>query len=219
LCCAADGGETRQALAEAFDVPPPEVVRVGEQFTVTVSRRKGEPFGLDLDLLDGRTAQILEIRAGGAVGRHSTRELPSRRVQPGDFIVSANGVEGDSQLLLQALKAREVATVGISRPVPFRVTVQRASSAEGFGVVLKSAARSGRFSLVVEEIRSGPVAEWNEEHPEVAVRRLDRIVEVNGVEHNTAQMLRSFEEELSLALCVVRPLDGDHGSREEAYAS
>ncbi|CAK0810437.1 unnamed protein product [Prorocentrum cordatum] len=219
LCCAS---EDPGVPAESADIRLFELARLDNEreevaqiafdpidlhadLHITVRRFEGESLGLELDLLDGRTMQICEVKQG-AVDRINRKELPRSRVQPGDFIVGVDGVEGDAQLLLQTLQGRQTeVSLRIVRPAPFNVNLQRRDAADGFGVVLKSAAGTRSISLVVAEVLPGILADWNAEHPDAAIQRLDRIIQVNHISYNPEQMLRIFKEELRLRLQVVRP--------------
>lgn len=171
---------------------------------VTLERRPDERLGLELDLVGGRTPQIYGMSPG--VASAYNRSAPSHeRLQTGDFLVRVNDTFGDARMMMEKLQTDTTVTLFISRPLPFLVCFQRSRLSEDVGMELKSAPPGKCMSLVVCEITKGLVTEWNKNHPDAAVRKFDRIVQVNGVERETALMLESFKMELRLELLVVRP--------------
>jgi hypothetical protein len=45
--------------------------------------------------------------------------------------------------------------------------------------------------LVIDDVATGPLKAWNDDHPDAPLRRNDRIVEVNGV-RGTPEQLRDM---------------------------
>lgn len=183
-------------------------IEVNEQgwseLQVTLERRPDEYLGLDLDLVDGRTPQIYGM-SPGVVSAYNRSAPSHQRLQTGDFLVRVNDTFGDARMMMEKLQTDTTVILVICRPQPFMVYFQRSHVHEELGMELKSAFPGKCLSLVVWEITPGLVTEWNNHHPDAVVRKFDRIVQVNGVERNTALMLESFKVELRLELLVVRP--------------
>lgn len=171
---------------------------------ITVERSPNERLGLELDLLDGRTLQVCEVRSG-AIKDYNRNAPLDHRLRVGDFVVGVDGVVGDAQRMLSTLQNHLVAKLEICRPIPFEVFLQRRSAKQGAGIVVKSAESSRSVSLLIAQVNPGLVSEWNKDHPEAAVEQLDRIVKVNDVERSTDVMLERIKQDLYLALQVVRP--------------
>merc|ERR1712032_254171 len=64
--------------------------------------------------------------------------------------------------------------------------------------------RSDNMTLLIVDVRDGLVKQWNVEHPDDAVQKGDRIVEVNGVYGNAHAMLLALtEDSLSLSESLI----------------
>jgi hypothetical protein len=167
---------------------------------------KYEPLGLELDLLDGRTLQVAEVRAKGSVWKHNATAPLEERVLAGDFIVSVDGLGGSATQMLQHIQNQSRVMLEVCRPAPFKVVLSRTSSLSEVGMTVQCADEVGKtISLVVVDIQGGLLSDWNRSQPGASVRVLDRIVKVNGIERNTDAMLEAFQGHLELTLEVVRP--------------
>merc|ERR1719401_1795160 len=61
-------------------------------------------------------------------------------------------------------------------------------------------------SLLILGVTHKAFREWNVANPEIALRKNDRIVQVNGVEGEAKKMMDQVESDLVLKMMVVRPL-------------
>lgn len=72
--------------------------------TVTISG--SNRLGVDADWSDGKTLYIKAILAGAV--HDWNRENPTKAVQPGDRVISVNGVTGDAQAMVREIKDRNL---------------------------------------------------------------------------------------------------------------
>jgi len=73
---------------------------------VTVTISGSNRLGVDADWSDGKTLYIKAILAG-AVSEWN-KENPTKSVQPGDRVISVNGVSGDAQAMVREIKDRSL---------------------------------------------------------------------------------------------------------------
>lgn len=61
------------------------------------------------------------------------------------------------------------------------------------------------ISAVVVDIKDGAIRNWNMEHPDLALKVNDRIVEVNGVRFDSNNMVAKLKSDTTWAIQVQRP--------------
>lgn len=76
------------------------------QWMVTVTISGSNRLGVDADWSDGKTLYIKAILAGAV--HDWNRENPTKAVQPGDRVISVNGVTGDAQAMVREIKDRNL---------------------------------------------------------------------------------------------------------------
>eukprot|EP00913_Durusdinium_trenchii_P012136 g11398.t2 len=76
------------------------------QWMVTVSISGSNRLGVDADWSDGKTLYIKAILAGAVSDWN--KENPAKAVQPGDRVISVNGVSGDAQAMVREIKDRSL---------------------------------------------------------------------------------------------------------------
>jgi len=76
------------------------------QWMVTVSISGSNRLGVDADWSDGKTLYIKAILAGAVSDWN--KENPTKAVQPGDRVISVNGVTGDAQAMVREIKDRNL---------------------------------------------------------------------------------------------------------------
>eukprot|EP00435_Cladocopium_sp_Y103_P027712 s3001_g6.t2 len=76
------------------------------QWMVTVSISGSNRLGVDADWSDGKTLYIKAILAGAV--HDWNKENPTKAVQPGDRVISVNGVTGDAQAMVREIKDRNL---------------------------------------------------------------------------------------------------------------
>lgn len=176
------------------------------EFPVVLQKNSGTVLGLELDLSDEVTAHVCLIGAG-IIQSYNTQAASELQVKIGDFIVEVNGIRGNSSTFLKLLKEEISTTLVVRRPVEFCVSISKVNrSRKSLGLAFHKAARG--ISLLVHSIEDGLIKDWNSLHPEMEVKKRDRIVAVNNIRGmNTEKMTRAMEEEDKLELLVVRPTD------------
>lgn len=76
------------------------------QWMVTVTISGSNRLGVDADWSDGKTLYIKAILAGAV--HDWNRENPTKAVQPGDRVISVNGVTGDALAMVREIKDRNL---------------------------------------------------------------------------------------------------------------
>merc|ERR1712187_204908 len=95
----------------------------------------GSVFGIELDNLDGRIAQVCDLKPG-VIKAYNQSCAFDLRVIPGDFIMSVNG-SSNVQEMLTRLRTDTSLDLLIRRPEPFAVFIRKNNSA--LGLVVKRA--------------------------------------------------------------------------------
>lgn len=156
----------------------------GEKVFTAILRKKkvGESLGLTVDFADERYGHVtkVSIDTRTPVAFYNDTAPASRRIKPGDFLLSVNGISADclpeGKAIASAFKEQfhhDTIQLLVSRPIELAVKVDRRGLPLGLDL---SYSRTGK-SLVVEQILEGAV---EADFPEV--QPFDHIVSVNGVE-------------------------------------
>jgi hypothetical protein len=172
--------------------------RKNEVFAVVVTRvsSSGGPVGLDLDLLDGESALVVDVTPGvlhhgeGKVNRTGENHF----MQEHDRILEVNGARGVVDLVAR-LKEDSVWNLLVQRPLRFTVQITKGKAAS-LGLELCHA--DNGTSLLISKVLEGPMQDWNASHPELRVKTGDRIVGVNGIRGPAELLLRSSKGESNL---------------------
>merc|ERR1711920_1086394 len=135
------------------------------------------------------------------MGKYNDTAPLEHRVQPGDFIMSVNNVQGRIEKMQIAMTESSTLEFVMRRPVKFSIALERSAKRGALGIGLDYIPGGG--SLLVTEIYDGLVTDWNQRHPERKVERLARIVCVNGVMGDAEQMLEICKSEGPIELKVV----------------
>lgn len=224
---AKDKGAVIQQAEEAAPPPPPvkvvepppepkPVEKVVEQppassptvpdastFKLTIKKTsKDEPLGLDLDVVGSACAMVIKV-TGGSAGTHNKSASPELQIQPGDFIMSVNGVSGDTSRMAQETNNGTKLEIVMKRPVEFIAEIDKASQPGGqFGIGVDFIA-TGR-SVLIKKIDNGLIASWNKANPEKEVKLGDRIVGVNSFRGDPEKMLDMAAKQATVAFRIVR---------------
>jgi len=173
-----------------------------KEFTVTIERAAGRSLGLNLDALDGTYLVISSVKAGPVrVYNESAQE--DEQIQPGDSIVEVNGVRDSSQALLDRMKLDTVLQLSIKHPRVLEISIPRAYGPLGLQV---EHAPNGS-SLLVKTVNPGLIKDWNLSHRGFGIRRRDRVICVNGLRGNPADLMARMKqaaansEKLELEIC------------------
>lgn len=166
-------------------------------FYVCIVAVQEKGVGLDLDLLDDTGIMINDV-LGGAAKCWNGRADPDHQMRYGDRIMEVNGTRGSSQDHLERIRDEGSLQMWIKRPVVVRVSGDLALDALGLVVTY---APDGR-TLLIQEIKSGIVKNWNVDNPNLTVQEHDRIVEVNGVTGLAAELMALLRVEVQLELVI-----------------
>mmetsp|Transcript_8895 Transcript_8895/g.31583 ORF Transcript_8895/g.31583 Transcript_8895/m.31583 type:complete len:244 (-) Transcript_8895:44-775(-) len=179
---------------KVMGVPPP----AGVTFVVSIHRSPSEPIGLDIDLIDGVSAVVVDIKEG-AVKQWNDMN-PEKALKVHDRIVEVNGSRGDSNSLVTRLKSDTVWMLQVQRPAEFAISINR-SDAPSLGMDLRYAPNG--TTLMITQVGEGPMQEWNTHNPHRVVHRHDRIIELNGVRGTPPQLLAASEDAETLDLVII----------------
>lgn len=160
------------------------------EFTCSIDRPAGTSLGLNLDALDGTLLIISAMKAGPVRSYNETVEDEEEALLPGDAIVSVNGERGSSQALLERLKLDTALELSIKRPKTFGIVIQRAYGPLGLQV---EHAPNGT-SLLVKMVNPGLIKDWNLSHRGTGIKRRDRVVSVNGLRGNPAELMANMKQ-------------------------
>jgi len=179
---------------KASDTP----LKSGSEFRVQIERTLDELIGLDIDLIDGISAVVVDVKAG-AVHKWNEAHHDSK-IQVNDRIVEVNGVRSDANSIVSKLKRDTVWNLVLQRPSEFRVTINRAS-APSLGMDLRYAPNG--TSLMITAVGDGPMQEWNNANKNVTVKKYDRIIELNGTRGTPQRLLQASEGVEKLDMVIV----------------
>jgi len=158
------------------------------EFTIAVERAAGASLGLNLDALDGTSLIISSVKAGPIRLYNETVE-DDLQLQPGDSIVGVNGSQGSAEALLERLKTDLALELTIRRPKVFSISIPRAYGPLGLQV---EHAPSGT-SLLVKMVNPGLIKDWNLAHRGQGIKRRDRVITVNGLQGNPAELMANMK--------------------------
>lgn len=181
-------------------LPVATEIQVSDKIEVSLERQPGQPLGLDLDFLDGKTARVVEVQAEGAVPACNVGRADWESVKAGDHVISVNGVRGDHAQFRRILAKENKLHLVLQRPVEFSVSVTKGS---GLGIDMMNAAQGS--NLMINSVKGkGAIHDWNSlaENAAVAIKIFDRIVEVNGVRGDWETLLATMKESEELTLVI-----------------
>jgi len=188
----------------ASDEPSPEKkasgtpLKSGSEFRVQIERSANELIGLDIDLIDGVSAVVVDVKEG-AVFKWNERH-PDSKIQVNDRIVEVNGVRNDANAIVSKLKRDTVWNLLLQRPSEMRVTINRAN-APSLGMDLRYAPNG--TSLMITAVGEGPMQDWNVANKSVTVQKYDRIIELNGIRGTPQRLLQASEGVEKLDMVIV----------------
>jgi len=192
--------ETQKAEAEPWDADGP--LPAPFEFKVTVEKTTGcSILGFELDLLDGQRAQVCSVKPGVIQNYNETVD-EKFKIQSRDWVLEVNGVSGNVQDMYKKLKGDAYVSLLLRRTATFVVNVRQKEKDGSLGLSVKRAAAG--VSLLLLEVHD-VFKEWNAQHPRRAVKKFDRIMEVNGVSSNTSQMVEELQSASMLKLLFMRP--------------
>jgi len=150
-------------------------------------------------LRTGRTSEILAPRTAAerlTPRRHLSRA--QRRATSGDVHPESDTVDPFQD------EAKLKGFTLVEGPSEFIATVIRGSELNGLAMDVDSA---DGFTLLVKEVKAGPILEWNRQmvNKGLDIRTHDRVVEVNGVRGDAADLMKVIKSSRKVELLVRRP--------------
>lgn len=193
----AEGARASEQLGSAKG---PVESRVAPGFLVCLERTpEAKALGVRVDFNDRRMLHIVRIDAG-LVGSHNASALDGSRIRTGDFIVDVNGIAGDADAMMAALRETSALRLRVVPAMTFPVLVE----AGELGVTFVHDPES--TSLLVARVDGGTIGKYNSTAPEEKqVRESDRVCSVNGVVGTADSLLSALRDPGRLALQVTRP--------------
>merc|ERR1719330_1074602 len=89
----------------------------GTTFTTTISRSEEEPIGLDIDLIDGVSAVVVDIKDGAVMSWNEKNPAMALRVH--DRIIQVNGAKLSAKSLVANMKTETEWALRVQRPTFF----------------------------------------------------------------------------------------------------
>lgn len=159
-------------------------------FSVTIEKSPLDMgLGLSMDVSDGVKVHIIDVSTDdGAAARYNRKASEEHRIRPGYYVVGVNSSSGDAKKLLGDMQNADAVTLDIRKPVLWSVTIEK-KDGETLGLDLHYELNSK--SLVIDNVSEGAVARCNsgQTNPTMEIRRLDRIVAVNGFEGTSLELM------------------------------
>mmetsp|Transcript_683 Transcript_683/g.1419 ORF Transcript_683/g.1419 Transcript_683/m.1419 type:complete len:223 (-) Transcript_683:57-725(-) len=121
------------------------------------------------------------------------------KVAPGMFITKVDDVSGSSKAMLARLMGKTSAKLTVRYPKHIKVNVVKTGSLN-----LAITAKSDLPFFIVKHINPGPIATWNERHPDKAVMPNDRMIEVNGISGDHAKILEAIKKDGNVSITFSR---------------
>lgn len=171
--------------------------------------RGGGLLGLDLSPHDGMTLLVGKVKPGVVQQWSAARPAGAPEVRRGDRILAVNGVSGDSEEILETMRASASLDITFSRLLEFHVCIERELD-ESLGLKFIADATGG--VCAGEVVEQGLIDRVNETSAaDVEVRPGDRVVRMNG----RALELKEFQETVDsltkMDIVFRRPLADEEG--------
>jgi len=181
-------------MIEAIDPSTPVVVT----WQAAVSKSHHGKLGVAI-VPEDNTLRVERLEMQGAVADYNSSNRGTA-VRIGDFFTSVNGVTGSALTMLEEATHQHELQLTLARSRMFRATVRKSGSlGVTFGIFPKT--------LVVQEISSGPLEQWNRTNKQYAIQPGDLFIEVNGVKDSGAEILEELKADGDLRI-LIRPLGG-----------
>mmetsp|Transcript_49301 Transcript_49301/g.127152 ORF Transcript_49301/g.127152 Transcript_49301/m.127152 type:complete len:228 (+) Transcript_49301:82-765(+) len=167
------------ANAPATTTPP-------NRFSVSLLKQAGTAtIGVILDPSDARTLQVCSLQTNSIVGAYNQEARSELQIRVGDAITAVNGFSSTAEEMTDELVKSDKCEFQVARPAIRFITVDKHGGALGLKL---NYAKRGR-SLCIDRIGEGAIMDWNTANLSEPVQEKDRIMSVNGVEGNPAELL------------------------------
>jgi len=174
-----------------------------QEFTINLEKSAGKPMGADMEVSCGKRCYICAVLKDGVFAEYNRTATPEKQLKVGDYIKKVNGIEDNSKSMLDCLKKEGRFEVTIQRPLLFTIAIKKKDVQAQLGVKLVD--RPSGNSLLIKEVITGPLMDWNITHPEQDVKAGDRIVAVNGKGGNVNELVEASKAGAHLQLAISRP--------------
>jgi len=237
-CCFAEGADPEKIEVSESGQDAPEALPLAEDLgmeaqdklesaeaepgllTMSMTRARDEPIGLDADLIDGFSLVVINIKDGCVQSWNEQHQDPSSTIQVDDRIVQVNGIKSDAQALAAELHKTTTWELTISRPKIVSLLLEHRKE-DNLGIDLRPS--RGGMALLMANIGEGYFQQYLLSQRRRDVRKSDRIVAVNGTRGTSHQLLRALhaaEASTALALDVLHyeQLPDDLGEEDHLQA-
>eukprot|EP00421_Protoceratium_reticulatum_P012398 CAMPEP_0168402418 /NCGR_PEP_ID=MMETSP0228-20121227/23610_1 /TAXON_ID=133427 /ORGANISM="Protoceratium reticulatum, Strain CCCM 535 (=CCMP 1889)" /LENGTH=328 /DNA_ID=CAMNT_0008416003 /DNA_START=46 /DNA_END=1029 /DNA_ORIENTATION=+ len=157
-------------------------------FYINVGKDLEEDLGTDFDTQDDTIVQVMSVQYG-LFDSYNGSVKPIHQIRSGDFIAEANGVKGDAMHIIKVMRQEANLRLWVKRPMEICVAINKGEKKAPLGMEFPQKP-TGNCLLVLRLTPGGPVMQWNEQHPNLAVRRGDRIIAVECREGKPADLLK-----------------------------
>jgi len=190
--------EEQSGLEDSIPENPLEVA-------LAVHGAPGKPVGLSVDIQDGITAYVCEVKEGPFMRYNRRIRCRDLQLRPGDFITSVNGIKGNSEKILEQLQLSGDMEVMVCRPLEVEILFKRDIPEHNFGALVTKHP-IGRTVLLDGVMEASPLDTWNRANPDDAIEAGDRIVAVDGMRGMASQLMEAiFHEKNECRVTIAKP--------------
>jgi len=173
------------------------------EFQASIDRGSTEqPWGLDVNYQDTKALYVLDVLPG-TFQDYNKVSPTEKQVQPSDFIVSVNGITGDSSKLRSEITKVTKLDVVVHRPQERILVVEKGAQTKHGMEFAKPRLTSG---LVVLQISDGFIQDYNKAaHESMQMKVGDRIVSAEYAQGTPDDLIKKLDEQVgNLHIGVVR---------------
>lgn len=175
------------------------------EYTPVIHKSKGSLLGIVVDVSDGTSAVVVAIKEGGLIWKYNETKAPKEQIKHGHYIKSVNGIK-EPLKIVDALQTEEGdLRLDISRAVIFPVLLEKEPVHNSLQLGIDYDQQAAQ--LCIKCVETGPVTEWNIQHPDKAVKAGGRIVAVNGQQLVAKEMFKMVQDHKKLCLAISRPAE------------
>mmetsp|Transcript_31603 Transcript_31603/g.90691 ORF Transcript_31603/g.90691 Transcript_31603/m.90691 type:complete len:350 (-) Transcript_31603:216-1265(-) len=187
--------------ADALEYPD----TLDPEFAATLTRDPKSSLGIDMDTQDDEMVYIADVKPG-PVQFYNLNVKPSEQVNPGLFVLQANGVTGVSTHIVDVLKMDRKLDLVLRRSMEMTVAIRKIERKAPLG--MEFLPKVSGNNLMIIDITDGPVFEWNLTNPDMEIRCGDRITAVNGIRGRASDLLKKMKSLERFQMTIVRPVPG-----------
>lgn len=174
---------------------------VVEEVSVTIAKDGKTSFGLGLDPL-GTSGRVLSIEKDGLVWKLNQTAALEAQVKVGDFLVEVNGKRGEAKAMCEEILKATNVQMKVKPALSFTASIDKKTHGK-LGVGLDFLQEGN--SLLVTEVRPGPIQDWNTENPDRQVKANDKIVAVNGITGTSKMLMDAVKSSPNIDIVIARP--------------